>query len=223
MVDLDYLRDHYAGLNDEELQRLARSELVPEARSVLEAEMVKRGLALMPASVATGKPHVPQSRNPYSPPGSVVSDAPAFITVPGLIRLFQRMIIASFVLVIVLFVSPYLPIPVAEEQLAFRSGAGAGALALDAAFPIYYLLQVFWILSAIGMYFFKWWGRLLFAGAYLLGAIQTLISGLEVNLPWESVVTMIATLLDGAILTLAFLPPLSTYFERDRGNSQHPG
>ena len=152
-----------------------------------------------------------------------MSDAPAFITVSGLIRLFQRMIIASATLVVLLFVSPYLPIPIGEEQLAFRSGAGSGALGLDAAIAIYYLLQLLWILSAVGLYFFKWWGRMLFAGAYVLGAIQTLLSGLEVNLPWESVVTMIATLLDGAILALAFLPPLSTYFERDRGNSQHPG
>jgi hypothetical protein len=33
-------------------------------------------------------------------------------------------------------------------------------------------------------------------------------------LPWELALVTIATLLDGAVLTLAFLPPLSKYFER---------
>jgi hypothetical protein len=34
-------------------------------------------------------------------------------------------------------------------------------------------------------------------------------------LPWETVLIIVATLLDGAILVLAFLPPLATYLVRD--------
>ena len=59
-----------------------------------------------------------------------------------------------------------------------------------------------------------WWGRLLLAAAYVLSAIGTLLAGIVIWFPWEVTLFTIAALLDGAVLALAFLPPLSRYFER---------
>lgn len=44
MSDPDYLKHHYSNLVDEELLRLARGELLPEARALLETETRSRGL-----------------------------------------------------------------------------------------------------------------------------------------------------------------------------------
>lgn len=41
-VDLDYLSIHYSRLADEELEKLAKSDLVPEARAILQAELERR-------------------------------------------------------------------------------------------------------------------------------------------------------------------------------------
>lgn len=43
MVDAQYLEKHYAELVDEELIRLQGSDLVPEARQILAAELERRG------------------------------------------------------------------------------------------------------------------------------------------------------------------------------------
>ena len=197
-------------------------DLVPEARRLLEAEMNMRGI--LPASQRGGDAgsaavdSVSTTTNPYAPPTAVVFDrnAPATLAVSGLIRLFQIMVIMATLIGIFLFVSPFLPLPIGEQTNEIRGAAGAEAISFDGSRIISLLLQPLWILSAVGLCFLKWWGRRAFVATYVLSAIQYLIGGVVVWLPWEAVLIAIATLLDGAVLALAFLPPLSTYFAHDR-------
>jgi hypothetical protein len=98
--------------------------------------------------------------------------------------------------------------------MAIRDADGIGALLPWASYWVLTALQPIWVVAGIGLYFFLWWGRLLLAAAYVVGILAYLIGGMIIWLPWEGVLVTIATLLDGAILTLAFLPPLSKYFER---------
>ena len=219
MVDADRLRVLYDGLDDRELQRIARTELVPEARAVLEAEMRARGLSLDGAEApeATAARQARASANPYAPPESAVADPWAVLAVPGLIRLFQYMVVASALLGIVLFASPFLPMPVSADVMTLRrEAAGADALFPMVSYVIFMALQPVWIISAFGLCFFKWWARPLLVAAYLIGAFGNLVGGLGLWMPWETLLFTASTLLDGAVLALAFLPPLSTYFEQDR-------
>ena len=219
MIDTDRLRVLYDGLDDRELQRIAGTELVPEARTVLEAEMTARGLPLTGAD-ATEPVTAPRKRstlNPYAAPESALADPWAVLAVPGLIRLFQCMVVASALLGILLFVSPYLPMPISGEVVTLRmEAAWADAISPMVSYVIYMALQPVWIILAIGLCFFKWWARPLLVAAYLLGALANVLGGLSLWMPWETILFTASTLLDGAVLALAFLPPLSTYFEQDR-------
>jgi hypothetical protein len=219
MVDPDYLRNHYRMLDDQELLRLARGELVPEARQILDAEITARGMspaARSPDSLPRASARA-SNPDPYSPPKALLVDpnAIATISVAGLVRLFQAMVVTSTVIGLFLFAWPYLPLPIADELMALRAEAGAGALAFGLSGWISLLLQPFWILSALGLFFFKSWARPVFVGTYALSTVASLLGGMAIWLPWETVLIIVATLLDGAILVLAFLPPLATYFVRD--------
>jgi len=43
MIDQEYIKSHYAQLNDDELVRLSKTDLVPEARAILDKELQSRG------------------------------------------------------------------------------------------------------------------------------------------------------------------------------------
>lgn len=222
-VDADHFRRYYGSLEDEELLRLWRGELIPEARSILEAEMSSRGVSV---DLVAESPVPIQSRdssgasNPYRPPGTLVADPgglAAVVTVRGLIRLFQTMVIVSTVIGLFLFASPFLPLPISEQMAALRGYSGAGAIAFPITSFVFLIAQPLWLLSAVGLCFLKWWARPLFVGTYALTIVGSLFGGIAVSLPWEASLATIATLIDGAVLGLAFLPPLSEYFAHDRG------
>jgi hypothetical protein len=224
-VDTGHLRRHYGSLEDQELLRLWRGELIPEARSILEAEMSSRGVSVAQDLVAEAPAPI-QSRNssgvsnPYRPPGALVADPAglaAVVKVRGLIRLFQTMVITSTLIGLFLFASPLLPLPISGQMAALRGYSGAGAIAFSITNFVFLIAQPLWLLSAIGLCFLKWWARPLFVGTYALTTVASLFGGIAVSLPWESSLATITTLIDGAVLALAFLPPLSEYFARDRG------
>jgi hypothetical protein len=222
MVDTVFLREHYGMLQDDELQRLAQGELVPEARAILEEEMKARGVVPLAtpneASVISERSKRERKVNPYHPPGAAVADPMvelAELKVSGLLRLFQAMVVASTAIGLVLFFWPYLPLPISPPGAAFRGQAGAGALAPAVSQVAFYVAQPMWILSAIGLYFLRWWGRFLLVATYALTSLASLVGGMQVQFEFESLLATIATLMDGAVLALAFLPPLSKYFARD--------
>lgn len=222
MVDAEYLRRHYSDLNDLELERLSRGDLVPEARVILEAEMTARGiLPTMPncidAAELTTSKGASVTAGVYSPPKSRVADPDAgvTITVSRLVRLFQVMVVTSTLIGLFLYVWPFLPLGVGQEIRALRDQAGADAITPDVSAIIFFVLQPLWILSAVGLCFFTWWARPLFIGTYVLSSTASLLGGVAIWLPWEVVLLTIATLLDGAIFLLAYLPPLSAYFAND--------
>lgn len=221
MAEIELLREYYATLNDRELQRLAKGELVAEARAVLEIEMRSRGF--VPGTVAGNESSVPNSlvdgaaTNPYLPPGALVSDLItdiADLKVSGLLRIFQSMVIASTLIGLFLFLSPYLSIPISDRSAILKGYGGTDALVPAVTQIVYLVAQPLWIVAAIGLYFLRWWGRVMLVGIYLLSGLGSLLGGMFVYLPWESLLGTAATLMDGAVLALAFLPPLSKYFRK---------
>jgi hypothetical protein len=221
MVDVNFLRMHYGKLHDDELQRLVQGEMVPEARAVLEGEMRARGVAPLASALdhaeLVNKPNQEREKNPYLPPLATVADSmseTAILKVSGLLRIFQTMVVASTLIWLFLFASRFLPIPIAPDLSVFRDQAGAGALAPAVTQVVSYVAPLLWILSAIGLFFLRWWGRRLFVATYAVTCLADLLGGAQPLLVWEVLFATAILLLDGAVLAIAFLPPLSVYFRR---------
>lgn len=155
----------------------------------------------------------------YVPPVAEANDFKsdvATVTVKGLIPAFQLLVVTGTVLGLFVFGWRYLPVPLSSDAQTMLSYHGVDAVALPLAILINLVLQPIWIVSAFGLCCFTWWSRPLFVGAYILGFIQTLLGGVAVLLPWEFVLLTFISLVDGAVLALAFLPPLSGYFDREK-------
>jgi hypothetical protein len=223
MPDQEHLGQLFSGLSDAELRRIWRTELVSEARAVLQEEMMRRGVTAPELSepartepVARTKPSI--FSNPYLPPGALLADpkSEAVLSARGLVRLFQRLVVASTFIGIVLWSWIWLPLPISDDAMALRNVSGADAFDPMTSWLIITALQPVFIVCALGLYFFKWWARWLFVGAYGVGCLNTFLGGMGVSFGWEGALYQIMTLMDGAIIALAFLPPLAGYFEADR-------
>jgi hypothetical protein len=71
---------------------------------------------------------------------------------------------------------------------------------------------VAWLLASVGLLFFQNWGRHLFLTLALLGMIDLALSGLVVYTPFEHAFSRFQSLLDGAVLALAYLSPVRDCF-----------
>ncbi len=132
----------------------------------------------------------------------------------GPIKAYQSLVVLSVLLGCALWVSPYVPITRAPEVIELLNANGADALFYEIAFGIRKYLPAVYIVAAIGLFFFTWWGRWLFAACYAVGLVVTIIGGFTVSPALDSAIFLLVTLVDGAILGLAFLSPLSKHFER---------
>jgi len=156
--------------------------------------------------------------NPYRPPSAPVADpdAPAVLTVRRLMRGYQALVVATTLLGLVLNVG-LLQVFATPDMALVQGANGAGAiLPFDVSDGLYVVMRILWIVSGIGLFFFTWWGRWVFIGTYLLSVFTGLTSGVQVWLPWDVLLFVATTLMDGAILALSFLPPISGYFARAR-------
>ena len=127
---------------------------------------------------------------------------------------FQSLVVLSILLGLALWVSPHLPISRAPEVMELLNANGADALSYELAFGVRKYLPAAFIVGAIGMFFFTWWGRWFFAACYAVGLVVTIIAGFTVSPAIDSAIFLLATLVDGAILGLAFFSPLSEHFDR---------
>jgi hypothetical protein len=155
--------------------------------------------------------------NPYAPPKASVADADApsaSISVRGLARMFQILVISSAAIGLFLSFWGYLPIPLSADDYALLTQNGASAIAPGLSDVLWRICQPLWILAALGLYAFQSWGRYVLLLAYVLSSATSLMGGVQVRLPWESLLLPAVTLMDGAVFLLAFTPPISSYFAR---------
>ena len=146
------------------------------------------------------------------------NDVTAKISVPKLVRLFQALVITSTVLGLFLYTWQYLGFSLAPSTKEILDLGGALAIAPTASSLGFLIAQPFWIISAVGLCFLRPWSRPLFVATYAFTTVANLVGGVIVWLPWELIVFTIAALLDGAVLALAFLPPLAPYFSSHQPN-----
>ena len=97
-----------------------------------------------------------------------------------------------------------------------RDATGFDALDPTASWFVGIALQIVSLVGAFGLCFFKWWARWLCVAVWIASLLNELVGGTGVYFAWEGVLYDIGVLMNGAIFALAFLPPLSRYFEEDR-------
>jgi len=80
-----------------------------------------------------------------------------------------------------------------------------------------------WSIAALGVFFFQAWARTLFAVLLVADVIGSLFYGIRVSYPSQAFAGAIVGATNGFIVALAFLQPLSRYFEqRDAGSEPPP-
>ena len=127
------------------------------------------------------------------------------------IRLFQVFVVLTSAAYVVWFFLPYWSsyLPDQEQRLADHNGYGAD---IPTHFLIYGTWFCLWLIAALGLFFFQNWARHLFLALSLVGLAMAPFSGFVVQPPIDALFSTINLLLDGAILAMAYLSPLSVCF-----------
>ena len=102
-----------------------------------------------------------------------------------------------------------------ESQLLGMSGLGGSAFVMHPAF--YLSFGAAKLIATIGLVFFLPWGRWLLVVIALAGLATLPFSGFRVGTPLDGLIGSLLTLSDGAILALAFSPPLAQAMRGDAG------
>ena len=94
------------------------------------------------------------------------------------------------------------------------SGSGYGAYPIAPESVLTALFTIGWTIAAIGLFFIQNWGRHLYLGLTVLSFVQSALSGMVVLDPGGAILFGLLGYMDGAILALAYLGPLSAEFNR---------
>lgn len=128
-------------------------------------------------------------------------------------KLFRGLAITSLVCYLLFVASPWL----FDHALSQETYDGLGWRGYGAIIPlpekVLWLVVLLWIGTTVGICQFHAPARLLFALLTAFGLITTALGGMVAMTALESLLAGIMTLLDGAILTLAYLSPLKEKFE----------
>jgi hypothetical protein len=136
---------------------------------------------------------------------------------------FRALVVAAFIChAFVLFVLPKLPFLFSADSLRLMQYGGHGAhLAMN--HPIIFGLYLLPFPAFLALYFFQNWGRYLlvvFLSIVLLGSFAF---GASISGPPETFFDYAASLIDGAIVGLAFLSPLKEQFLKRSRTAAHGG
>jgi hypothetical protein len=136
-------------------------------------------------------------------------------------EVFRGLVIASTVCYLLVVFSPWLFWQgVSQETYAVLSWSGVGAF-LPLPRGVYGLIVLLWVAVAVGMYQFSPQARLVFLVLTGFNLLLTLLGGMMTLMAFEAFLVTAATLMDGAILALAYLSPLKESFEDETGMA-HP-
>jgi hypothetical protein len=127
--------------------------------------------------------------------------------------LFRWLVVISTLAYLLLFFMPAMPLQISPDVAALRGKSGYGATIPSLPwFPWLFLLA--WLVASIGLLLFRAWARVLFVAVYIVVLLLRFIQGTTVHLPIEGFLGEVVSLMDGAILALAFTDPTASYFKR---------
>lgn len=139
------------------------------------------------------------------------------------IRLFQIFVVASTAIYIVWFVLPFWSGYLSEDAHQLTEYSGYGAI-----LPVDHLLYYgtwfgLWLVAALGLFFFQNWARHLYLALSVLNPALAPFSGFVIQPPIDVLFSSTNLLLDGAILAMAYLSPLSAAFNVKTPNRVRAG
>jgi hypothetical protein len=130
---------------------------------------------------------------------------------------FRVLIVAALVFhALGLFILPELPFLFSPDTMELMKYGGHGAR-VNPSHPVLYVLYLLPYAALVGLYFFQRWARYLLLTFVFLLFIGGFFFGASISGPPETSVSLVVTLLDGAILALAFLSPLKDKFANSSG------
>ena len=126
--------------------------------------------------------------------------------------------VVSTVIYVVWFFLPFWPGYLSEDAHQLAEYAGYGAI-LPVDHALYYGAWFgLWLIAAIGLIFFQNWARHLYLALSLLNPALAPFSGFMVQPPIDALFFATNLLLDGAILAMAYLTPMSDSFKTTAHN-----
>ena len=138
-----------------------------------------------------------------------------------MVSIFRRLIVTNIILYTALIILPYIDSAwLSEKELDVLSYAGHGAYY---TFPSFILWGIFvvWVLSMLGLFYFYEPARQVFLWWLILTSFITIGSGLDTRTALQAFLANVSTLLDGAIITMAYLTSVQNYFKKE-GRKEHP-
>ena len=141
------------------------------------------------------------------------------------VRHFRILVVSTWLLYVFYTFYTYLPqhLPVSftpyfywlsiydSRLLDLLSGGGYGAL-YETPRVVDVIVFWAWLFAAVGMLFLQNWGRYLYLMLLVFGFAQTAVSGIATLPPSQSVLLAVLSMLDGAIVALAFFSPIGSQF-----------
>lgn len=130
-----------------------------------------------------------------------------------MISIFRGLIITNVILYTALIILPYIDSAwLSEKELDVLSYSGYGAYY---TFPSFILWGIFvvWVLSMLGLIYFYDLARKVFLWWLILTSLLTIGSGLDTRTALQAFLANVSTLLDGAIIVMAYFTSVENYFK----------
>ena len=129
-----------------------------------------------------------------------------------MITSFRVLVVTTAILhVLGFFVLPQLPFLFSTDTIELLKYSGHGAR-INVSHPVIYIFYLLPYPCLVGLFALRNWARVLFLLYFLLLLVGSFFFGVSISGPPESTVNLAATLLDGGILSLAFLSTLRNDF-----------
>lgn len=127
---------------------------------------------------------------------------------------FKALVVAAFLVhAIVLFVLPKLPFLFSADVMELMKNGGHGAH-LAMSHPMIFALYLLPFPAFVGLYLLRNWGRYVLLTFVLIALMGSFFFGASISGPPETFFSYVASLMDGAIIGLAFLSPLKENFSK---------
>lgn len=145
----------------------------------------------------------------YEPPQSQLENSAA----PVLDGFFNILVVISIILTFIAWGLPYVePYYLSEEELSLLSYSGYGAF-FPSSSIVYWTLLIFWIVMSIGLILRSRIIRTLYVTGIIITTLWTVFWGFSVTTPLESLIYNILSMIDGALITMAYLTSVSRSFD----------
>lgn len=144
----------------------------------------------------------------YAPPKSQLEQS----AVPVLDGFFNILVVISIVLTIAIWGLPYVqPFYLSDQDFNLLSYAGYGAILPSNNF-IYWGLFIFWLIVGVGLIMRSSLMRTIYLCGIVVTVLLSFFWGFSVATPLESVVFSVINMIDGALITMAYLTSVSRSF-----------